>query len=87
MKKLRFEKRSLKVKIKYNDCKNLIKKYELRHFKFKTKKLFNFFFTNTSNDVTLITLKFIVVVVFTTNAISFSFSLIRRRDRFSKIRE
>ena len=76
-----------KSKFVCDDCKNLIKKYELRHFKFKTRKFFKKFFTkflaNISNVST--TTSTIIVVTFTTNA--FLQLSIRRRDRFKKLRE
>ena len=77
-----------------------MKKYELRYFKFKTRKFFdlnivNMFArvrrynkkisTNTFIFIILVMSNIIVIIVFTTNV--FSFSSTRQRDRFRKIRE
>ena len=82
-----------------DDCQNLIKKYELRHFKFKTRKFFDINTTNklastrrfkmikkiftNTSNTSSIISKTIVVIVFATNASSST----RRRNRFKKTRE
>ena len=72
-----------KSKSTCDDFKNLIKKYELRYFKFKTRKFFKKIFINTSNIFT--TTSIVIVVAFATNV--FVFSSTRRRNRFKKQRE